>query len=148
MTRSGADHSARRDERRLIDGVLGGDERAFRQLYRAHTPYLFRLALRLTGGSAADAEDTIQEAWRRAVDGLARFEGRSALRSWLRSIVVHCAWELLRRRPPASEDVTDLTARPNGRGGPWTRVDLASVQCWCSTTSRAIGTRTSRGCSA
>lgn len=84
---------ARAEEARVIDGVLAGHEEAFRELYRIHARRLYLLALRLTRGRDADAEDVVQEAWRRAVGSLGRFERRSSLRTWLSSIVVRCALE-------------------------------------------------------
>ena len=84
-------------EKELIVGVIGGDEAAFRPLYDAHTPALYRLALRLTGGHDADAQDLVQETWVRAVRGLGRFAGRSALRTWLSAITARCAAEQYRR---------------------------------------------------
>src|ERR1700722_12151117 len=58
-------------------------EEAFRALYRAHTPSLYALALRLTGGDQSEAEDLVQESWVRAVRSLSTFRAESALRSWL-----------------------------------------------------------------
>lgn len=82
------------DDRRLVEAVVQrGDERAFTALYERHTPALYRLALRLTGGSAADAEDVTHDAWVRAVARLARFEWRAALRTWLSAFVIRCAHE-------------------------------------------------------
>lgn len=112
------------DETRLIDRALRGDERAFRDLYRAHAARLFRLALRMTRGVDADAEDVVQEAWRRALAGLAGFERRSSLATWLSSIVVRCA--LAEHR--ADRRVVDGEARevPVGSGerGASSRLDL------------------------
>jgi len=85
--------SVEASELRRIDAVLRGDERAFRELYRTHGPPLYRLALSLARGLDADAEDIVQEAWRRAVKGLDGFERRSSLRTWLRAIVIRCALE-------------------------------------------------------
>ena len=108
----------------LIRRVLRRDERAFRTLYRAHTPSLYLLALRMTGGSDADAEDVVQETWRRAVGGLARFERRSSLRTWLSAIAVRCAHEMRRtgerERAPLPEG---LPAR-DGRSSSVSDVDL------------------------
>ena len=50
----------RLDEAEVIRAVVRGSERAFRQMYREHTPVLFRLALRMTGGSESAAEDVLQ----------------------------------------------------------------------------------------
>lgn len=112
------------DEARLIERTLRGDEEAFRSLYGAHEARLFRLALRMSGGVDADAEDVVQEAWRRAIRGLADFERRSSLGTWLSSIVVRCALERYRAdRRPLETSVTEV---PVGSGEPATssRLDL------------------------
>ena len=71
-------------------------EDAFRTLFGRHTPRLYALALRLLGGRQPDAEDAVQEAWMRAAEGLARFEWRAALTTWLSAIVINCARERMR----------------------------------------------------
>jgi RNA polymerase sigma-70 factor (ECF subfamily) len=50
-------------------------------------------------GSAADAEDAVQDALLGAWRGLARFEGRSSLRSWLYTITTNAALKVIQRRP-------------------------------------------------
>ncbi len=75
-----------------------GDEDAFRELYRRHTPRLFMLVLRLVGGSEADAEDVTQETWIRACEGMDGFRWDSAYGTWLRRIGVNVAVDFLRRR--------------------------------------------------
>lgn len=96
------------DERVLVDAVVQrGDERAFASLYDRHTPALYRLALRLSGGSDADAQDITHDAWVRAVERFGTFEWRAALRTWLSSIVIRCAHERHRattRSTPVLED--------------------------------------------
>jgi RNA polymerase sigma factor (sigma-70 family) len=49
-------------------------------------------------GSVHDAEDALQEALLRAWRGLAGFEGRSSVRSWLYSIVTNTALDITRHR--------------------------------------------------
>jgi RNA polymerase sigma-70 factor (ECF subfamily) len=78
------------------------DEASFRALYAAHTPYLWALALRLSGRRDAEAEEILQEAWIRAVERLDRFRGESSLRTWLGGILVNCWRE--RRRELAWEE--------------------------------------------
>jgi len=65
------------------------DNRAFGRLYDAHTPYLYRFALRLSGGDDLVAQDLVHDTWVRAVENLARFEGRSAFRTWLGGILAN-----------------------------------------------------------
>jgi RNA polymerase sigma-70 factor (ECF subfamily) len=73
------------------------DEAGFLRLYRAHTPALYRVAMRLLG-ARSEAEDAVQETWLRAVTRLADFRGQSALRTWLTGITINCCREAWRRR--------------------------------------------------
>lgn len=73
--------------RRFLDSR---DEQAFRELYRRHTPAVYGLVCRLTGGRLADAADLVQTAWIRAAGKLAAFEGGSTFRTWLTGIAVNC----------------------------------------------------------
>ena len=78
------------DDLALVERFLRGrGEDAFRALYRAHTPALYALALRLTGGDRGEAEDLVQESWVRAVVALPSFRARSPLRSWLCGLLVN-----------------------------------------------------------
>jgi RNA polymerase sigma-70 factor (ECF subfamily) len=87
-----------------------GDERAFRSLYRRHTPALYAFACRLMGGESSEVEDIIQDAWLRAVRGLGEFGWRSSLRTWLSSIVLNCCRERWRERPETSSEGIDAPA--------------------------------------
>lgn len=84
-----------------------GDERAFRALYRRHTPRLYRLVLRLLGGDEHDAEDAVQETWVRAVAGLGGYRGDGAFGTWLGGIGIHVAQDQRRRRRRGREDGWD-----------------------------------------
>ncbi len=78
-----------------------GDERAFRSLYRRHTPALYPFVLRLLGGVEADAEDVVQETWLHAVGSLRRFRWESSFRTWLLGIGLNQSRDVLRRRARA-----------------------------------------------
>jgi RNA polymerase sigma-70 factor (ECF subfamily) len=85
-------------DRELAQAVLqDGDERAFRELYRRHTPKLYLLVLRLLGYSEMDAEDVVQETWVRAMKELAGFRWESALGTWLSAIGCNVARDQLRK---------------------------------------------------
>jgi RNA polymerase sigma-70 factor, ECF subfamily len=90
--------------------VTRGDERAFASLYDRHTPALYRLALRLAGGSEPEAEEITHDAWVRAVERLATFEWRATLRTWLCAFVVRCARERDRLAARSWHVMDDLPA--------------------------------------
>ena len=92
----GPDHESPGDGE-LLERAAGGCEASFRALYRRHTTRLYRLALRLSGGRTGDAEEVVQETWRRAMSRASTFEGRSGVGTWLKGIAVHVGLEQIRR---------------------------------------------------
>ena len=77
-------------DRELVSRLLGGDEAAFVSLVQANHGAMLRIA-RLIVSSQAVAEEVVQETWTAAIEGLARFEQRSSLRTWLFRILVNRA---------------------------------------------------------
>ena len=117
-----------RADRRLVRRFLRtGDERSFRQLYSRHTPGMYPLALRLVGGSEADAQDAIQETWIRACKRLERFEWKSSLRTWLTGILINCIRESNRERERRQEEELQDDAATAVSSQPLTRIDLEQV---------------------
>ncbi len=85
-------------EQELLAAARGGDEAAFGRLLEAYRGELHAHCYRMLG-SVQDAEDALQDASLRAWRGLARFEGRSSLRSWLYTIATNSSLNLIARRP-------------------------------------------------
>src|SRR3984893_4456895 len=85
-------------ERQLLDAARGGGEHAFAQLVEPHHGELHAHCYRMLG-SVHDAEDALQEALLRAWRGLARFEGRSSLRSWRYTLATTACLNAIERRP-------------------------------------------------
>ena len=83
------------DESRLIARVVAGDRRAARAIYEAHVTAIFRLAARMVGPDMA--EECTQDAFVRAFERIGTFRRESALRTWLHSITVSVALNLIRR---------------------------------------------------
>ena len=87
------------DDRELVAGFLREHkEKAFRELYRRHTPRIYLLVRRLLGGAESDVADVVQETWVRAAERLQAFEWRSEFSTWLIGIAINCSRELIRRR--------------------------------------------------
>ena len=85
-------------EQTLLDAARAGDEDAFARLVSTHRGALHAHCYRMLG-SLADAEDAMQETLLRAWRGLASFEGRSSLSSWLYRIATNSCLRLIERRP-------------------------------------------------
>lgn len=77
-------------EAALVAALRRGDERAFSALVDRHHASMIRVA-RMYVSSVAAAEEVAQEAWLGVLQGLERFEGRSAIKSWVFAILVNCA---------------------------------------------------------
>jgi RNA polymerase sigma factor (sigma-70 family) len=112
-------------DRELVEAVvINGDERAFRELYRRHTPRLYQLVLRLVE-SEHDAEDIVQETWIRATEAAANFRWESGFATWLTGIAINRFREMLRKRHrwPAIglDQVAEPECRPESVGE---RIDL------------------------
>ena len=88
----------------LVARLRSGDEAAFRAFVERYHPSLLRLAVTMVPNRAI-AEEVVQETWLGVVRGIARFEGRSSLRTWLFHILVNRA-----RSTGAREN-----RRPSGR---------------------------------
>ncbi|MFR9796310.1 RNA polymerase sigma factor [Streptomyces sp. MS06] len=105
------------DDAELTAAVLaaqGGDETAFRTVYRAVHPRLLGYVRTLVGD--IDAEDVASEAWLQIARDLARFDGDAdRFRGWAARIARNRALDHIRmrgRRPAIGGDETELADRP------------------------------------
>jgi RNA polymerase sigma-70 factor (TIGR02960 family) len=88
----------------LVELAKAGDEAAFRELVEPYRSELHLHCYRILG-SVQDAEDALQEALLAAWRGLAGFEERASIRTWLYSIATNRALNMLRaaKRGPTVE---------------------------------------------
>ncbi len=88
----------------LLDRLRAGDAAAFADIVDAWSPVMLSVARRYVHDRHA-AEDVVQEAWLGVISGIARFEGRSSVRSWAFSILINRAksrWALSISASPRS----------------------------------------------
>lgn len=84
-------------ERDLIQRICRGEEGAFTQIVETYRIEIARLAGRMLGWDP-EVDDVVQEVLMSAYTGLARFDRRCCLRSWLFRITVNkCRTHRLRR---------------------------------------------------
>jgi RNA polymerase sigma-70 factor (ECF subfamily) len=92
----------------LIAAVARGDHPALLALYDRHGRIAYGLAYRVLGEAGA-AEEAVQDAYLRVWRRASTFDpSRGGVRSWLLTIVHHCAIDLLRRRAGAPTVVAGL----------------------------------------
>ena len=78
------------NELAMLDGLRAGDEAAFAALVGRYGGAMLRVA-QLYVRSRAIAEEVVQDAWIGVLQGSARFEGRSSLKTWIFRIVANRA---------------------------------------------------------
>lgn len=96
------------DDLQLLERLRAGDERAFEALIGLYHSALLRLAMMYVP-SRAVAEEVVQETWLGVLQGLARFEGRSSLKTWLFRILTNRA-KTRGQRESRSVPFADLAA--------------------------------------
>src|ERR1700761_2952375 len=87
-TVAGATVSA--SDEQTVAALRAGDERTFRDLFARSYPMMKRVA-RSYVASDAVAEEIVQETWLAVMTSIERFEGRSALGTWIFSILTNQA---------------------------------------------------------
>jgi RNA polymerase sigma-70 factor (ECF subfamily) len=83
-----------------------GDPAAFEALYRSHAGRLFGLVSRMLG-SAAEAEDVLQDTFVSAHRKMAGFRGESSLGTWLYRLAVNHCLDHLRGKQSRMARTTD-----------------------------------------
>ena len=77
-------------DEQTVAALRASDERAFRELFARMYPMMKRVARGFVASDAV-AEEIVQDTWLAIVTGIDRFEGRSALGTWIFSILTNQA---------------------------------------------------------
>ena len=118
MGRAGSDRTA---DLKLVQRVQQGEARAQTELVERLVPHLRAVANALLGGSA-DADDAVQIALMRVLEGLGSWRGDAALHRWARKVAAHACLRLSEqnrrhtRLVTADADVGELPAATMDRG--------------------------------
>jgi RNA polymerase sigma-70 factor (ECF subfamily) len=101
----------------VVKRVLDGETALYELLMRRHNQRLYRVARAILRDDA-EAEDVMQDAYVRAYQNLASFEGRAKFVTWLTRIALHEALTRSRRRlrfqafDPADESNGEIMQSP------------------------------------
>ncbi|MDZ7685380.1 MAG: sigma-70 family RNA polymerase sigma factor [Gammaproteobacteria bacterium] len=115
----------------MISALIAREESAFYYAIKTFQPSMRSLARSIAGEKIAD--EVVQEAWLSAMGAIGRFEGRSALKTWLLRIVANEAKTRLRKEnrtvslealsgdedPFERRFAGDGSWAPDGRPGVW-----------------------------
>lgn len=92
----------------LVDRVQSGDQQAFAELVRRHSPAVFRLAVSILGREfIPEAEDVAQEVFLKVHRAIADFRGEAEFSSWIYRITFNQALNVkarVRFRSPHVEE--------------------------------------------
>ena len=113
---------ANRVDRELVQRCRRGELGAFEELYKRYGRRLYTVAYRITG-SAADAEDLVQDMFLQVFRRLESFRGEAALGTWLHRLAINTCLDFVRskqgRRQRVTDAADDLDALESPAAGPW-----------------------------
>ncbi len=69
-------------DRAVARRILAGDDKAFRELFDAYFPRLYRFAMARLNGDREEARDAAQQTFCRAIEKLDTYRGEAALYTW------------------------------------------------------------------
>ncbi len=105
------------DNNRLVERSRQGDHGAFRQLFEAYSPFVYRLVYRMVG-SPDDAADLTQDVFVRAYERLHTLKDGQAFHAWITRLAVNVTHDKARRK---QLNTLSLDAPPPGceEGSEW-----------------------------
>jgi RNA polymerase sigma-70 factor (ECF subfamily) len=129
-------------DRALARRILAGDERAFRGVFDAYFPRLYRFALVRLRGDHDAASEVVQQTFCKAIERLDSYRGEAALFTWFcqicrNAILDHCRHRKVDRRYFVTlEDRPDLRAVLETISSP--SIERPDVAAWQADIHRLI----------
>ena len=102
MTRNTTPQAGDHADQQTLAAVRNGDKAETERMVRTHAPWMLAVARRSLRDHGL-AEDAVQNAFASVFKNLDRFEGRSALKTWMHRILVNEALTLRRRDRQVAE---------------------------------------------
>ena len=119
-----------------IKALQAGDRAEFARMMDHFSNPIYRLGLKILGDEQ-DAEDVLQETFINAYSSIEKFEGRSALSTWLYRIATNEALMLLRKRKPSLDLVLENDDEDD--------VEPREIVDWCCLPEEEMLSSESRG---
>ncbi|HSP14304.1 MAG TPA: RNA polymerase sigma factor [Thermoanaerobaculia bacterium] len=85
------------DDRRIATACAAGDSAVFEEMYRQHGRRMKSIAFNHLG-SAADAEDAVQETFLKIHRAAGTFTGEASFATWVYRILINTCYDMLRKR--------------------------------------------------
>ncbi|HEX8274616.1 MAG TPA: sigma-70 family RNA polymerase sigma factor [Longimicrobiaceae bacterium] len=111
----------------VLERAAGGDAAALAELYGRYGEAVHRLAFRLTG-SAAGAEDVLQDVFVGLPEALRSYAGRGSLEGWIRRVAARTALMRMRGERRRREVALDPREEPAARSDPGAVVERTAIE--------------------
>ena len=105
------------DDRRMAAACAAGDSLVFEKIYRDHGKRMKSIAFNHLG-TAADAEDAVQETFLKIHRAAATYTGEASFSTWVYRILINTCYDLLRKRKRRGDEIgrsTTCRRPPSGR---------------------------------
>ncbi len=107
-----------RDDDRLLDAILAGDESAFSELVTRYELGMLKTARAFLGDPTV-AEEVVQETWLAIVRTIRKFKRRSSVKTWLFGILLNQARKQAARRPKELPDRSQAREHDDDGASDW-----------------------------
>jgi RNA polymerase sigma-70 factor, ECF subfamily len=122
------------DDAQLVAMARRGQDDAFDELVRRHSPRVHAVASRIVGRE--EAYDVVQDAFISAYRAIGSFREQAQFTTWLHRIALNCCYARLRKNPDGAHDIETPVAVSDSRATP---LEVAERQDLRSALEKALG---------